>query len=193
MSDARGGDPVGAGAAMAQDAGDAVRRVGEQAQQAGAKALGEAQEVAQSAASRGAALSGTVKEQALSAVEAQKGALADRLEDVARAVHRSGEQLEGHQDVVAHLVERGAAELSVLAGTLRSNDLRGLLGGLQDLAQRQPALFAGASLAAGFALARVGKVAVAGASRADLPHLPGTSPEAASPEAASPGASHERE
>ena len=177
MSDVSGSDPVEAGLSMARNAGDAVRQVGDQARQAGSQALGEAQEVAQSAASRGAALSGTAKEQALSAVEDQKGALADRLEDVARAVHRSGEQLEGHQDFVAHLVERGAAELSVLANTLRSNDLRGLLGNLQDLAQRQPALFAGASLAAGFALARVGKVAVAGASKADLPHLPGTSHE----------------
>ena len=119
-------------------------------------------------------MSGTAKEQALSAVESQKESLADRIEDVAKAVHRSSEQLEGHQDFVAHLVERGAAELGILANTLRSNDLRGLLGNLQDLAQRQPALFAGASLAAGFALARVGKVAVAGASKADLPHMPGT-------------------
>jgi hypothetical protein len=46
------------------------------------------------------------------------------------------------------------------------------MGSLQDLARRQPALFAGASLAAGFALARVGRVAVAGASQADLPKLP---------------------
>ena len=103
--------------------------------------------------------------------------MADQLEDVTKAVHRSGEQLEGHQDFVAHLVERGAAELSTLASTLRSNHLRGLMGNLQDLAQRQPALFAGASLAAGFALARVGKVAVAGASKADLPTMPGTDHE----------------
>ena len=46
------------------------------------------------------------------------------------------------------------------------------MGGLQDLAQRQPALFAGASLAAGFALARVGRIAVAGASKDDLPKMP---------------------
>ncbi len=162
---------------MAQDAGDAVRQVGDQARQAGTQALNEAQDVAHSAASRGASLSGTARDQALSAAESQKENLADRIEDVAKAVHRSGEQLEGHQDFIAHLVERGAAELGTLANTLRSNDLRGLLGNLQDLAQRQPALFAGASLAAGFALARVGKVAVAGASRADLPHMPETTHE----------------
>ena len=194
MSDVAG-DAVGAGLGVARAAGEAVRQVGDQALRAGTDALSQAQGVAQSAASQGAALAGSARDQALSAVEARKGDLADRLEDVARAVHRSGEQLEGHQDLAARLVERGAAELGVLANTLRSNDLRGLLGNLQDLAQRQPALFAGASLAAGFALARVGKVAVAGASRADLPHMPqmspGTSPEV-SPET-SPEASHERE
>ena len=146
-------------------------------QQAGAKALSEAQEVAHDATAHGTSLASSLKDKATSVAETQKGHLADQLEDVAKAVHRSGEQLEGHQDFIAHLVERGAAELSVLANTLRSNDLRGLLGSLQDLAQRQPALFAGASLAAGFALARVGKVAVAGASRADLPHMPEMSHE----------------
>jgi len=75
-------------------------------------------------------------------------------------VHRSGEQLEGHQDWVAHLVERGAAELGSMATTLRKNDLQGLLGELGSLARRQPALFVGASMAAGFALARVGRLAV---------------------------------
>ena len=172
MSDTNGTDPIKAGLDVAQAAGNAVRQVGAQARQAGSTALGEAQDVAHDATARGAALAGTATEKAASVAEARKGNLADRLEDVAKAVHRSGEQLEGHQDFAAHLVERGAAELSALADTLRSNDLRGLMGNLQDLAQRQPALFAGASLAAGFALARVGKVAVAGASRADLPHMP---------------------
>ncbi len=175
MSDTSG-DPVKAGLSMAQNAGDAVREVGDKARQAGTQALSEAQDVAQSAASRGASVGGVARDRALSAVEGQKESLANRIEDVAKAVHRSGEQLEGHQDFIAHLVERGAAELDVLANTLRSNDLRGLMGNLQDLAQRQPALFAGASLAAGFALARVGKVAVAGASKADLPHMPEMTP-----------------
>ena len=177
MSDTSGSDPVKAALGMVQAAGNAIRDVGGQAQQAGTKALGEAQDVAHDATAHGASLAGTMKEKASTVASTHKDNLADRLEDVAKAVHRSGEQLEGQQDFVAHLVERGAAELSVLANTLRSNDLRGLMGNLQDLAQRQPALFAGASLAAGFALARVGKVAVAGASKADLPHMPGTNHE----------------
>ncbi len=172
MSDKVGTEAIGKNLADLQAVGDAARQVGPQAQQAGAQAVHQAKDVAQEAVARGSALAGEAKDRVASAAEAQKGGLADRLEDVAQAVYRSGEQLEGHQDWVAGLVERGAAELTVLARTVRSNDLQGLMGNLQDLARRQPALFAGASLAAGFALARVGKIAAAGASSADLPQLP---------------------
>jgi hypothetical protein len=109
---------------------------------------------------------------AISAANSGKDALAVGLQDISEAVHDAGEQLEGHQDWLAHLVERGADELGSLAGTLRTNDLRALMTKLEELARSQPALFAGAALAAGFAAARLGKAAVAGSSRADLPEMP---------------------
>ncbi len=172
MSDESTTDRIAEGAAGLQAAGDAARQVAGQAKQAGSDAVGQAQELAHEAQQRGASLLSSMTERVEAATESGKLSLADQLEDVARAVHRSGTQLKGHQDWAAHLVERGAAELSTLATTLRGNDLRGLMGGLQDLARRQPALFAGASLAAGFALARVGRIAVAGASKDDLPKMP---------------------
>ena len=177
MSDKSGTDPVGNSMATLQAAGDAARQVGDQARQAGVQAAGQAQELAQEAQARGASLAGAAGERLASVAQTGKESLAERLEDVAQAVHRSGEQLEGHQDWIANLVERGADELSTLASTMRTNDLQGLMGSLQDLARRQPALFAGASLAAGFALARVGRVAVSGATQADLPKLPGVKSE----------------
>lgn len=174
-------DNIGAGQSSAGEAGRTVRQVGEQARNAGEQAVDQAKDVARDAQARGSALAGDaaaeVKERVTAAVGSQKDDLAGRLQDLGEAVHRSGEQLEGHQDWIAGLVERGADELTSLANTLRTNDLRGLLGNLEDLARRQPALFVGASLAAGFALARVGRVAVAGASRADLPDMSGSSTE----------------
>lgn len=145
-----------------QAMGNAARQTGEQARNAGADALDQARDVAHDAQARAASTLSTLSEQSSSVAEAQKSSLADQLEDVAKAVHRSGAQLEGHQDLVAHLVERGAAELSALATTLRTNDLQSLLGELGSLARRQPALFVGASMAAGFALTRVGRLAVSG-------------------------------
>jgi hypothetical protein len=146
-------------------------QLGDRAREAGASV----KEMARDASTRGAALAGevvgTVKDQVLSAAEEGKDGIAERLEDISGAVHRSGEQLEGRQDWLSELVERGADELGHLASTVRSNDLRGLIGKLEDMARRQPVLFVGAAVAAGFAGARLGKVAIAGASRSDLPTL----------------------
>lgn len=164
-------------AAGLQAVSNAAGQVGSQAGQAGSQAFGHAKDVAQDAQVRAASLAGEVKDRVASGAQTQQNQLADRLETMAQAVHRSGEQLEGHQDWVAGLVERGADELGTLARTLRTNDLQGILGIVGRLAQQQPALFAGASLAAGFALARVGRVAVAGASKADLPQIGAAAPE----------------
>ena len=161
-----------------QKVGEAARDAGVQAKQAGADAVEKAKEVARDAKQRGASLVDAVSEKASLAAEAQKDSLAGQLESVARAVHSTGEQLEGQQDWIAHLVERGAAELRGLANTLRTNDLQSLLGELEGLARRQPALFVGASMAAGFALARVGKVAVSGAAQAGTDSGLGSSADA---------------
>ena len=113
-----------------------------------------------------------VKDKALAAVSDQKEGLADRLDDLAQAVHKSGEQFAGQQDWIASAIERGAAELGALATSLRQNDVASLLGQAKSIAQRQPALFIGASLAAGFAVARLGKIVAADVSSDDLPTMP---------------------
>lgn len=178
MSDTNGSQAVGKVLGDAQAVGEAAQKVGQQARQAGSDAIGQAKDVAHDAKERASSVAGAIGDKAASMAEEQKSHLADKLEDVAKAVHRSGEQLEGHQDFVAHLVERGAAELSVVASTLRRNDLQGLLSEVGSLARRQPALFIGASMVAGFALTRVGRLAAS---------APGTtsSPQTASPQTAS--------
>jgi hypothetical protein len=122
---------------------------------------GTAQEAAKDVASRGARLAGEAKDKAWDAAEGGREQIAEKLDDLAGAVHRSGEALEHDQEWLAGFVERGADELGSLAATVRSNDLRGLLGKLQSLARNQPVLFAGAAMAAGFASARLGKAAMA--------------------------------
>lgn len=183
MSDTGKSDAVGKTLEDLKGVGDAARQVGGQAVQAGANAVDQAKDVAQDAKTRATSVASALGDKASSVAESQKGQLADKLEDVAKAVHRSGEQLEGHQDWVAHLVERGAAELSSLATTLRSNDLQGLLGDLGSLARRQPALFVGASMAAGFALTRVGRLAVSAPAHAAPAATPAPAPAPMPPSA----------
>ncbi len=172
MSDTTGSQAASKVLGDAKAAGDAVRQAGQQARQAGSDAVDQAKDVVQDAKARAGSVASALGDKASLMAESQKSGLADRLEDVAKAVHRSGEQLEGHQDWAAHLVERGAAELSTLATTLRSNDLQSLLGDLGSLARRQPALFLGASMAAGFALTRVGRLAASAAPANPAPPQP---------------------
>ena len=112
------------------------------------------------------------KEQAAGKATAGKEGLADQLEGLAETVHRSGEQFAGKQDWIAKAIDGGAQELTTLAQALRQNDLGSLLAQVQSFAKRQPGIFVGASLAAGFALARLGKVVAADVSRDDLPTMP---------------------
>jgi hypothetical protein len=149
-----------------------VQKVSDQAKQLGADAASHANDVIDDVKQRAGSLMEDAKSGVVAAAQESKGGLADKLDDVAQAAHRSGEQLEGHQDWLARLVERGADELASLASTVRNNDLKGLMTNLEDLARRQPAVFIGASMAAGFAMVRLGKVAVSGISRDDLPTVP---------------------
>jgi hypothetical protein len=153
------------------DPESAIVRVSAQVREAGSDAAALAGKVVEDARSRGASLVDDVKEYALSAADSQREGLAGQVSDIADAIHQAGEHFTGNQDWIARIVERGADELGTLASTLRTNDLEGLMGELGDLARRQPAIFVGAAMAAGFAAARLGKVAVAGASKADLPSM----------------------
>lgn len=144
---------------------DRAAGIADQAKDAAARTTDQATQQASS-------LVGQVKDKAVAAASEQKEGLADRLDDLAQAVHKSGEQFAGQQDWIAGAIERGAAELGSLATSLRQNDVAGLFGQAKSIAQRQPALFIGASLAAGFAVARLGKIVAADVSRDDLPTMP---------------------
>lgn len=112
------------------------------------------------------------KQRLTGALEGQKSAAAEMVEQLAETMERSGEPFKGRQDWIASAIGRGADELNTLARSLRDKDLGALAGEIQTFARQQPALFVGAALAAGFAVARLGKVAAADLSRDDLPSMP---------------------
>ena len=117
-------------------------------------------------------LAGQARQTLAGTLDNQKGAAADFVAELAQTVQRSGEQFEGRQDWIASAIGRGADELNTFAGSLRDKDLGELAGQVQSFARRQPALFVGAALAAGFAVARIGKVVAGDLSRDDLPTVP---------------------
>jgi len=178
MSEKSGPAVTGTQPSIAEHGTESVaEKIADQARGVGAQAASVATDLAVEVRERGSSIAEDVKSRVLSTAEGQREGIADQIGGVAEALHRSGEQFKGNQEWVAHLVERGAGELGTLAETLRTNDLRGLMEKLQDLAKRQPAVFVGAAMAAGFATVRLGKIAVAGVTKADLPALPEMSRE----------------
>jgi hypothetical protein len=171
MTDQRSGTQPDTTSAFTQ-LSDSASATKQDASSALTSAKGAVGDIADKAGDQASTLIDQVKEQASSALSGQKEGLAGRIDDIAHAVHESGAQFEGKQDWIASAIERGASELSTLATSLRENDLASLFGQVQSIARRQPALFIGASLAAGFAVARLGKIIAADVSRDDLPTLP---------------------
>jgi hypothetical protein len=151
---------------------DQKNPVGQQASSVATPAKDATGDAAGNAGGPASSVIDQVRERASSALSGQKEGIADRIDEIADAVHQSGSQFGGKQDWIAGAIERGAAELSTLANALRENDLASLFGQVQSIARKQPALFIGASLAAGFTVARLGKLVAADVSRDDLPMLP---------------------
>ncbi len=113
---------------------------------------------AQSAATSFAAeMKDTITEQVGSQAAEQGKMAADKVDQVAEAMHSAAGNFAGKEEWLAGLINQGADELGQLSKMLRTNDLRALLGHIEDFAKRQPSLFAGAALAAGFAAVRVAK------------------------------------
>lgn len=109
---------------------------------AATSAIGRGKKIAETAATEGAA-------RASSAAEATSSAL-----------RRAADEVEGDNQMIGSALRKGADAVERAAHTLQGGDLSRLADDLNGFARRQPALFLGASVALGFALARVGKTAV---------------------------------
>lgn len=172
MDDTRTGQGQPAAGGVYAQASSSARAGAGQAASAAASAKDAASGAVDQAKDQASSLVGQVKDKAVAAATEQKAGLADQLDSFVQSLHKSGEQFAGQQDWIANAIERGAAELGSLAASLRENDLGEIVSQVKAFAKRQPALFAGASLAAGFAVARLGKVAAADLSHDDLPAIP---------------------
>jgi F0F1-type ATP synthase membrane subunit b/b' len=88
-------------------------------------------------------------------VDNQKRAAAEQAGGLAGALRKTGDELNRQQQpYMAHYANRFASSLDRMAGTLRDQDADSLIGQAQDFARRQPGVFLGGAVAAGFALSR---------------------------------------
>jgi hypothetical protein len=95
------------------------------------------------------------KQRAESLAEEQKGVLAEELESVVGALRATARNLdEQHQRSAARYTEWAAERLGDVSRSLREKDLGGVLNDAENFARRQPGVFFGGAVAAGFLLSR---------------------------------------
>ena len=86
----------------------------------------------------------------------QKERAAEGLGGVADALHEASRKLlGGNQAATARYTDMAADQIERMSQMLRDRSLEDLVGDAEAFARRQPALFLGGALAAGFVLARV--------------------------------------
>jgi hypothetical protein len=122
---------------------------------------------------------GTVKEAAIGVVERGKQAATDAAskgaerasnmaDSTASALRRAAEDVEGDNRLIGTALRKSAESIERAAQSFQGGDISRAMDDLNGFARRQPALFLGASLALGFALARVGKTAIEQSTEGDL-------------------------
>ena len=85
----------------------------------------------------------------------QKDRVADRLSEVARAMHDTGRTLTQHNATAARYAQTWASRVEGVADSVKEKSASELVSQTEAFARRQPALFVGTAVAAGFLLARV--------------------------------------
>lgn len=91
-----------------------------------------------------------------SAVQEQQRSAAEGVDEVADALRGAARQLDDRQQTAsARMIDSAADGLQRLSGTLRGKDLDTVMRDIQDFARREPALFIGGAIAAGFLAVRL--------------------------------------
>ncbi len=96
---------------------------------------------------------GTV-DQASRFADEQKRAGAQRMDDIAQAVHRAADDIGNQMPAAAGYIHSAAARLESGAAALRDRSVGDLVSELSDLARREPAVLFGGAMLAGLALSR---------------------------------------
>jgi hypothetical protein len=98
-----------------------------------------------------------------SEVDARKGSAASQAKSVSSAIDRAaGELDDGAPDWLKSAFRQGAQQVQRFADALEQKDSRQLIGDVSNFARNSPGTFLAACAAAGFAAARLAKVAADG-------------------------------
>lgn len=105
---------------------------------------------------------GVMKDKAMGIMGDAQAKAADEARTASNTLRNTADNLNGELPWMKTALNKTADGFDHLTTALNRGDVGQVLNGLSDFARRQPALFLGLSVAAGFALARVGKTALEG-------------------------------
>ncbi|WP_157505597.1 hypothetical protein [Geminicoccus roseus] len=103
---------------------------------------------------QGEELAGVARERAEGFADEQKTAGADQIGGIARAANKAAEELQDTSPLLAGYVRDAASAADEFAGSLRNRNLGEILDDVTNYARREPVVFFGITVAAGFALSR---------------------------------------
>ncbi|HEX5005876.1 MAG TPA: hypothetical protein VFV70_02115 [Hyphomonadaceae bacterium] len=103
---------------------------------------------------------GTMKEKAMNLVGDAQTKAADEARTAANTLRDTANRLDGELPWMNTALNKTADGLERVTNTLNTGDMKQTVDALTQFARSHPALFLGLSVAAGFALARVGKSAM---------------------------------
>ena len=116
---------------------------------------GQISDFAQSAKSQASAAIQPIANNARSLAEEQKQRGADRIDEIARAVHGAAEELSREVPMAGNYIHAAADKLDQTSRMLREKSVEDLLQTATEFAEEQPFLFIGGAMAAGFLLTRL--------------------------------------
>jgi hypothetical protein len=145
--------PIGASAAR----GGGASEVPHQAGAAGDEIAAEARHAGQTVREQAAEVARTAKDELARQAAGRKDEVAEGISSLADHVRASAGNLRRDEAWLADLLDEGGRQLGSLAETLKRRDFGSLIGALERFARREPAVFAGASVALGFATARLAR------------------------------------
>lgn len=119
-----------------------------------------------------------VKDAALHSAEDARAKAGDMGHTTASRLRDLAGQVESDLPWLSGAFSKSAHGLDSMTDSLTRGDMSQTINSLSDFARRQPAIFLGASVALGFALARVGKTALEGAHPQPNANANGTAPSA---------------
>lgn len=131
-----------------------VRDIKAAANEAKESVKAEASRTGEELKRKGEEIASVAKERATDFAREQKEAGAKGIESFARAVGKAADELEETSPELARHARDAASQVRAISDALRERSVGGLLDDMTTYARREPTVFFGAAVVAGFALSR---------------------------------------